>query len=184
MPVSRIEEKLTLRARLLTAIGWLRRAAAGLLVITVAIVAAVWAVVVIARAWRPLPADWRLQVAVITAVATVPLWLVDLVDWIVVELCPQLQPGDHLFGFRNPGAYLGMVERPLFLGALLAGQPGFIAVWFVFKGITGWRTGGTDVRAGRRFHLLLLNNAVLLGGVALGWLLWNHLGLPVPVAKP
>ena len=76
------------------------------------------------------------------------------------------------------------MERPLYLAALISGQQGFIGVWFVFKGIAGYRIGrdthGTDGtvsgRAERlRFQLFLLSNAVSLAGAALGWLVWKFL---------
>jgi len=70
------------------------------------------------------------------------------------------------------------VERILFLGALVAHYPEFIAVWFLFKGIADYRVGLPAPRARRTFQLFLLNNAVSLAGVALGWLTWNLLKLP------
>jgi hypothetical protein len=125
-----------------------------------------------------LPDRWSLQLAVFVAVATVPHWLVEAFAWAAVALGKDLQPGDHKIGFTNPGAYLGVVERILFLGALVAGYPEFIAVWFVFKGIADYRVGLPEVRARRTFQLFLLNNAVSLAGVALAWLVWNLLDLP------
>lgn len=129
-------------------------------------------------AWPPPLHNWWLQVAVFAAVATVPHWLVELFAWVAVALGEGLQPGDHKIGFRNPGAYLGIVERVLFLAALVAGYPEFIAVWFVLKGIAGYRVEGPETRARRTFQLFLLNSAVSFAGVALGWLVWNLLGLP------
>jgi hypothetical protein len=132
-----------------------------------------------AGTWPPAPQNWWLKVAVFAAVATVPHWFVEFLAWIAVALGEGLQPGDHKIGFRNPGAYLGMVERVLFLGALVMGYPEFIAAWFVLKGIAGYRVEGPDTKARRTFQLFLLNNAVSLAGVALGWLGWKLLGLPV-----
>jgi hypothetical protein len=138
--------------------------------------------VVVYRAFRalvaPLPEQWGLQVAVFAAVATVPHWLVEISALVPVKLGKDLRPGDHKIGFRNVGAYLGIVERVLFLGALVADYPQFIAVWFVFKGIAGYRVGLPETRARRTFQLFLLNNAVSLAGVALGWMVWNLLDLP------
>ena len=115
---------------------------------------------------------------VFVAVATVPHWAVEFIARLAAVLGEDMLPGDHKPGFRNIGAYLGMVERPLFLGSLVAGYPAFIGIWFVFKGIAGYRVGLSDTRARRMFQLFLLNNAVSLGGVALGWLAWELLGLP------
>jgi len=72
---------------------------------------------------------------------------------------------------------VGLFERPLFLGALVGGYPEFIGVWFVFKGIAGYRVGLPATQARRTFQLFLLNNAVSLAGVALGWLVWKLLHL-------
>lgn len=118
-----------------------------------------------------------LQVAVLVATATVPHWMVEGCAQLAVALSPNLAPGDHVTGFRNVGAYLGLVERPLFLGAVVTGNAEFIAAWFVLKGIAGFRVGGPDIRARRLFQLFLLNNAVSLAGVALGWFVWTRLGL-------
>jgi hypothetical protein len=144
---------------------------------------AVWSLFFVYRAFRalyaPLPEQWDLQVAVFAAVATLPHLLVEIFARVAVKLGKDLRPGDHRIGFRNVGAYLGVVERVLFLGALVAGYPEFIAAWFVFKGIAGYRVGLPEARARRTFQLFLLNNAVSLAGVALGWLVWNLLSLPV-----
>jgi hypothetical protein len=118
-----------------------------------------------------------LQVAVLVATATVPHWFVEGSARLAVALSPNLAPGDHVTGFRNVGAYLGLVERPLFLAALVTGNAEFIAAWFVLKGIAGFRVGGPEVRARRLFQLFLLNNAVSLAGVAIGWFVWTQLGL-------
>jgi len=129
-------------------------------------------------AWPPALQNWWLLVAVFAAVAAVPHWLVEVFAWLAVALGEDLQPGDHKIGFRNPGAYLGIVERVLFLGSLVAGYPGFIAAWFVLKGVAGYRVEGPETKARRTFQLYLLNNAVSFAGVALGWLVWKLLGLP------
>ncbi len=133
----------------------------------------------VARSLPTLPDRWGLQLAVFAAVATVPHWLVEAFAWVAVALGKDLELGDHKIGFTNPGAFLGVVERVLFLGALVVGYPEFIAVWFVFKGIANYRVGLPEVRARRTFQLFLLNNAVSLAGVALGWLVWKLLDLPI-----
>ena len=54
--------------------------------------------------------------------------------WLLVErgaLSFSDRVADHVPGFENIGAYVGLFERPLFLGSLVAGYPEFIAVWFV-----------------------------------------------------
>ena len=134
---------------------------------------------VLASLLPSIPDRWSLQVAIFVAVATVPLGLVEAFALVTVKLAKRLRPADHDQWFDNPGAFLGMVERMLFLGSLVAGYPQFIGVWLVLKGIAGWKTGGTDILAGRRFQLYLLNNAVSLAGVGLGWLVWRLLDLPV-----
>jgi len=153
------------------------------LVNLVAVVLAVWSVRVVLRTRPHLPEDWVLQVAVFVAVATVPHWIVEAFAMVAVKLGKDLRPGDHKIGFRNVGAYLGVVERILFLGALVTGYAEFIAVWFVFKGIAGYRVGLPETRARRTFQLFLLNNAVSLAGVALGWIMWTLLGLPILRSK-
>lgn len=127
---------------------------------------------------RSIPGDWWLQFAVFAAVATVPQWLVEPLARLAVKLGKDLQPSDHPIGFQNPGAFLGMAERVLFLSALVARYPEFIGVWFVFKGIAGYRVGLPEIRERRTFQLFLLNSAVSMAGVALGWLVWNLLDLP------
>jgi hypothetical protein len=143
-----------------------------------AVLLTVWSLAVVLgalfTAWRP--TNGWLMVAIFAATATAPHWLVEGFAQLAVAVAPQLEPGDHVIGFQNIGAYLGLFERPLFLGALVAGQPGFIAVWFVFKGIAGYRVGLPETRERRTFQLFLLNNAVSLAGVALGWFAWKRLG--------
>ena len=119
-----------------------------------------------------------LQVAVLVAVATAPHFLVEGFAWLAQELSPDLPPRAHVPGFHNIGVYVGLFERPLFLGALVAGYPEFIAVWFVFKGIAGYRVGLPETQARHTFQLFLLNNAVSLAGVALAWLVWKLLVKP------
>ena len=120
------------------------------------------------------------QLAVFVAVALVPVAVVGWVAALVVKLGRELWAGDHTPGFSNPGAFLGILERVLFLGSMVGGYPEFIAVWFVYKGIEGWqRTSGQAVRSGRLFQLALVNNAVSLAFVGLAWVVWNLLGLPV-----
>ncbi|HEV2717812.1 MAG TPA: hypothetical protein VGU64_21280, partial [Terriglobales bacterium] len=74
------------------------------------------------------------QIALFVAVAFVPHWPVGWLARLAVALGEGLREGDHKIGFRNPGAFLGIVERPLFLASLLLGFPEFIGVWFVLKG--------------------------------------------------
>lgn len=127
---------------------------------------------------------WRvpgafLQAAVFGATATLPHFLVEKLARLAERLSPDLAPGDHVPGFKNVGTYVGIFERALFLGALVTGYPEFIGVWFVFKGIAGYRVGLPEKRARRTFQLFLLNNATSLAGVALGLMLWKLLGLPM-----
>ena len=141
-------------------------------------IASVVSGVFVLRALPSLPHGWLLQVAVFAAVTTIPHWFVELFARTAEALSTDLPSWAHVRGFRNIGAFVGLLERPLFLGALVAGYPQFIAVWFVFKGIAGYRVGLSKTQARRTFQLFLLNNAVSLAGVALGWLAWKLLGLP------
>jgi hypothetical protein len=125
-----------------------------------------------------LPERWWLQLAIFFAVATLPHWPLEAIARRIELIGRDFLPGDHVVGFENPGAMLGMVERPLFLGSLVAGYPELIGIWFVYKGIAGYRVSGSDDRARRKFQLFLLNSAVSLSGVAIAWMLWNLLGLP------
>src|SRR5450759_2539001 len=104
---------------------------------------------------------WILQVGIFLCVATAPQWIVDRVAHIAETLSPDI-PGDiGKRSFRNLGAFVGVVERPLFLAAFVAGYPEFIAVWFVFKGIAGYRLGldREQLKERRLFQLFLLNSA-------------------------
>jgi hypothetical protein len=47
-------------------------------------------------------------------------------------------------GFHNLAAFVGLIERPLYLGSLVAGYPQFIGIWFLFKGLAGYRFGLED----------------------------------------
>lgn len=120
---------------------------------------------------------WIGQVAVFALVAVGPQWFIDRIASVAETLSPDLPTDLGKRGFHNLGAFVGLVERPLFLGSLVGGYPEFIAVWFVFKGIAGYRLGlSTEQRKERRlFQLFLLNNALSLSGAALGWVLWQLL---------
>jgi hypothetical protein len=144
----------------------------------VAVAVGVWSLYVVLPALPALTDEWQLQVAVFAAVATVPILFVELLAIAAERFSPDLPPWAHVRGFRNIGAFVGLVERPLFLGALVAGYPQFIGVWLVFKGIAGYRVGLPATQSRRTFQLFLLNNAVSLAGVALGWLVWKLLDLP------
>ena len=141
------------------------------------------AMAVILRAFKlraKVDTDWPLELSVFVAVAAVPQWIIDPVASLAEKLSPDLPLGISKRGFLNLGAFVGMIERPLYLGSLIAGYPEFIAAWLVFKGIAGYRLGlDREQRKERRlFQLFLLNNAMSLGAAALGWLVWQLLGLP------
>ncbi len=155
-----------------TLLRWVKRIFYGVGVVSLVIVSGS------VLAAHSIPGDWWLQVAVFAAVATVPQWMVEVLASLATKLGRDLLPTDHPIGFENPGAFLGLAERVLFLGALVASYPEFIAVWFVFKGIAGYRVGLPEKRERRTFQLFLLNSAVSLAGVALGWLVWWLLDLP------
>jgi hypothetical protein len=133
------------------------------------------------------PSEWTTPIAVLLAVATAGHWPVEWLARLVGKVGRDLKPDSHVAGFENPGAYLGMVERPLFLGALVAGYPQFIALWIAYKGIAGYRVSEQNLTLARRqFQLFLLNSAVSFAMVALGWLVWHQLDLPVwqPTGEP
>ena len=120
-----------------------------------------------------------LRAAVFVGVATAPQWFIDRIAQIAETLSPDLPAKISKRSFRNLGAFVGVIERPLYLGSLVAGYPEFIAVWFVFKGIAGYRLGlkKKQRKERRLFQLFLLNNALSLAGAGLGWLAWNLLDL-------
>lgn len=155
-----------------------------LVAVTAAVVfAGVWSVTVVARAVNALPMlppKWTLQVAVFTAVATLPLFLIEGIALAAETLAPEMPPKVSTRWFRNTGAFVGLIERPLLLGSLVSGQPAFVGVWLVFKGIAGYRLGlqKSEIQERRLFQLFLLNNALSLSGVAAGWLVWMLLKLP------
>jgi hypothetical protein len=82
---------------------------------------------------------------------------------------------------RNPAGFVGLVERPLLLGALAFGQPGFFLLWYTYKAIGRWK--GSDTAGRPTFVIHLLHSALSLGAVALAWATWQALGLPVPVSR-
>lgn len=137
----------------------------------------VWSLLAIVRAIPaapPLPETWRTQIALFFAVATVPQVVISVVARIA-EALAQIPRRSDKWWLRNPGALVGIVERPLYLGSLIAGQPGFIGVWFILKGVAGYKIGfAHNPRIERRlFQLFLLNNAISLGLAALGWVIWK-----------
>lgn len=138
--------------------------------------------VIIARAWSavPLPANWLTQLAVFVGTATLPQLLIEPMAIIAERLAPELEDQVITRWFRNMGAFLGLVERPLMLGSIIGGHAEFVGVWLVFKGIAGYRLGlkKPELVERRLFTLFLLNNAMSLSGVALGWLAWTLLALP------
>jgi hypothetical protein len=127
------------------------------------------------------PEDFTLMAALFVATATIPqVWIEGfaiLAEGVTPDLRERAEPTRW---FRNIGAYVGLVERPLLLGAIVAGHPQFVAVWLVFKGVAGYPLGlsGEVLEQRRLFSLNLLNNAGSLAGVAIGWALWTWLGMP------
>ena len=153
--------------------------------IVTVVVTAVWVAssLIIGRAlWAlALTADrWILQVAVFAAVSVVPQPFIELVAFTAETLTPDLPANVSTRWFKNLGAFVGLIERPLLLGAVVAGYPQFIAVWLVFKGIAGYRVGLSrrQIEERRLFQLFLINNAMSLAGVGLGLLVWRRLHLP------
>ena len=145
---------------------------------------AAWSFSYVGRALIAMPSmpdRWILQVAVFCGTAVLPQLYIELIAWTAEKLTPDLPPNLSTRWFRNLGAFVGLVERPLLLGAVVAGFPPFIAVWFIFKGIAGYRIGlqRKQLEERRLFQLFLLNNALSLAGVGLGWLVWKLLRLPV-----
>lgn len=145
-------------------------------------IAAIWSLAAIASASSAvaLPPNWPTQLAVFVGTATLPQLLIEPMAIIAERLAPELQNQVITRWFRNMGAFLGLVERPLMLGSIVAGHPEFVGVWLVFKGIAGYRLGlqNPELVERRLFTLFLLNNAMSLSGVAVGWLIWTLLALP------
>jgi hypothetical protein len=125
--------------------------------------------------------QWALKIAVFVAVATVPQWPIEWLASLAESVTPDLDRS-HTSppGFSNLGAFVGVLERPIFLAALVSRFPELIAAWLVFKGIAGFRVGleNAQLKERRLFQLFLLNSAMSLAGALLGWLVWNMLDLP------
>jgi len=170
-------------SRVSRALRWLR-ANPLLSVVTavVGVIAAGSAAIVINAVARAatLPTNWLLAASVFAFTAATPQFFIEAMAIIAERLSPQIPIHLSTRGFRNTGAFVGLVERPLLLGSLIAGRPEFIGLWLVFKGIAGYRHGLTEkeFQERRLFQLFLLNNAMSLSGVALGWLAWVLLALP------
>jgi hypothetical protein len=118
---------------------------------------------------------------VFVATALVPLLIIEGVSWTAESLASNLPTQVSTRWFRNTGAFVGIVERPLMLGSLVAGHAEFIGVWLVFKGIAGYRVGlkNREAQERRLFQLFLLNNALSIACVGIGWLLWLLFNLPL-----
>lgn len=125
---------------------------------------------------------WPMKIIVFVAVATVPQWPIEWVASLAESVTPDLDRS-HTSppGFGNLGAFVGILERPIFLAALVSGFPELIAAWLVFKGIAGFRIGleAAQLKERRLFQLFLLNSAMSLAGALLGWLVWGLLDLPM-----
>ena len=82
--------------------------------------------------------------------------------------------------YEHVAAFVGLVERPLMLGALVAGQPGFIAVWLGYKAIGKWKDWSEGGAAGRNIFVMhLLHTSLSLLVVAVVWFCWLLLRLPL-----
>jgi len=128
------------------------------------------------------PEEWLGQLSVFVLVASLPQFLVDGIAHIAEKVADdELDERTIKRGLKNLGAWVGVVERPLLLGALVGGFSAFLAGWYALKGIAGFRLGldKKQLEERRAFQLFLLNNAVSFAGVALGWLLWRALRYPV-----
>ena len=146
-------------------------------------VAAVWSLQAIVRAlaaFVQMPTNWSTQLAVFVGTATLPQLWIEPIAIVAERLAPELKKETITRWFTNTGAFVGLIERPLLLGSMVAGHPEFVGIWLVFKGIAGYRLGHSEPeRLERRlFTLHLLNTATSLSGVALGWLVWTLLRLP------
>lgn len=144
---------------------------------------ALGALLLVSQAMAALPAmppRSLLQVAVFIATATLPQLWIEPIAMIAERLAPELKDAAITRWFKNTGAFVGVFERPLLLGSLVAGFPQFVGVWLVFKGIAGYRLGlqKPEVTERRLFTLFILNNAMSLSGVGLGWTVWLLLDLP------
>lgn len=127
---------------------------------------------------------WLVQLTIVLAVAVAPQfpvdWIARAAEAVAKEDIQSKKKRTVKRGFDNLGAWVGVLERPLLLAALLGGFPEFIAGWYVLKGVGGYRIGlqKKQRRERRIFQLFLINSAVSFSGVALGLLAWHLLGLP------
>ena len=129
----------------------------------------------------PASAPWRTGAALLVAVATLPQFVIEPTAFVAESLTRDLPDEPRTRWLLNTGVFVGFVERPLMVGAVVSGFPEFIAVWFVFKGVAGFRMALKPLALTERrlFQLHLLNNALSLAGVALAILAWRVLGLPM-----
>jgi hypothetical protein len=128
-----------------------------------------------------LPETWLAQAAVFVALACLPQFVIDRVAQLTESVAQDDLPGRVITrGFENLGAWVGVIERPLLLGALVGRFPEFIAGWYVLKGIAGYSLGMNkkDVQERRAFQLFLINNGMSFAFVALAWLIWSLLKYP------
>ncbi len=125
---------------------------------------------------------WFVQVSIFAFVTFAPQFLVDVVAQ-AAEATATGQLGGNTIkrGFNNLGAWVGIIERPLLLSSLVGGFPQFLAGWYVLKGIAGYRLGLDNEQLAERrgFQLFLINNGTSFAGVAIAWLVWTLLRLPV-----
>jgi hypothetical protein len=141
------------------------------------------AIGIVVALWRygTLSDAWLAKLTVFAAVATLPQFAIDRVAQAAESIAEDQLPKRLVKrGFENLGAWVGVIERPLLLGALVGGFPEFLAGWYVLKGIAGYRLGFDQKQLAERraFQLFLINNGLSFAGVALGWLIWRLLGFP------
>lgn len=127
--------------------------------------------------------SWTLRISLFLAAATWPHFAVEVFANLAIKLA-DLGARTHKQGFTNPSAFLGILERILFLACLVAGYPAFIGAWFLFKAASDWKGWAEDDDGRRKFGVYLMNFAVSLTGVAIAWGLWRLLGLPVVSTPP
>src|SRR5581483_272711 len=99
------------------------------------VVASLTGVIIALRKYAILSQAWPFEIAVFALVTTAPQFVIDRVAQ-AAEAVADDDLDDRVIkrGFENLGAWVGMIERPLLLGALIGGFPEFLAGWYVLKG--------------------------------------------------
>jgi len=115
-----------------------------------------------------------------TAVAHFPIaWLVDQLWFSIGE--SRLTRGQHRPGWWMPKV-VGLVERALYVGSLIAGAPQFIGFWLALKVAGQWYAWKDGIKEGDRvlsghsiFSIFLIGNGVSIGYAFIGFFLISEI---------